>query len=92
MKSVFFNLRSYTRQFANNWTLIHLCLRRKNSNRKKRTMHFDNPVYRKTTEETLTLEPEPKYDHNPGNGVKSGNAYVLVSVDEFILMPKAILK
>ena len=63
-------------------SFLCLCLYRKNSNRKKRTMHFDNPVYRKTTEETLTLEPEPKYDHNPGNGVKSGNAYVLVSLSK----------
>ncbi|XP_041475921.1 low-density lipoprotein receptor-like isoform X2 [Lytechinus variegatus] len=59
--------------------LIFFVLYRRHSNRKKRTMNFDNPVYRKTTEETFSLDPETKYDHNVGRPGKNGNAYVRIN-------------
>ncbi|XP_071477659.1 low-density lipoprotein receptor-related protein 8-like [Diadema antillarum] len=62
--------------------LILFVLYRRHTRSKKRTMHFDNPVYRKTTtEEACTLDPQPVYDHNPGKGVKNGSAYVLIDED-----------
>ena len=32
-------------------------------------MHFDNPVYRKTTENQFCLS-QPDYEHNPGKAYK----------------------
>ncbi|XP_022087714.1 very low-density lipoprotein receptor-like isoform X2 [Acanthaster planci] len=36
----------------------------------KRTMHFDNPVYRKTTENQFCLSQPQTYEHNPGKAYK----------------------
>jgi len=43
--------------------VIGFCLWRNYINRSKRSMNFDNPVYRKTTEDQFAIE---KYQHNPG--------------------------
>ncbi|XP_077981564.1 very low-density lipoprotein receptor-like [Glandiceps talaboti] len=43
--------------------VIGFCLWRNYISRSKRSMNFDNPVYRKTTEDQFAIE---KYQHNPG--------------------------
>ncbi|XP_033637179.1 very low-density lipoprotein receptor-like [Asterias rubens] len=49
--------------------LILFFVYRKLYKNNKRTMHFDNPVYRKTTENQVCLT-QPDYEHNPGKSYK----------------------
>ncbi|XP_038048622.1 very low-density lipoprotein receptor-like isoform X1 [Patiria miniata] len=48
--------------------LIAVVVYRKYFRNSKRTMHFDNPVYRKTTENQFCLSQPNAYEHNPGGG------------------------